>query len=75
MGADIWSLPRTIRDAITFTEYVGEQYLWVDALCIVQDEDEEKRDHFRHMGSIYANAYFTLVAAEGTAFSGSAWLR
>ena len=67
---DVWSLPRTIRDSITFTDRIGETYLWVDSLCIVQDDEDEKREHLQNMGSIYANACFTLVAAEGTAFSG-----
>lgn len=63
-------LPRTIRDAIELTQRLGENFLWVDSLCIVQDNQDEKRKHLSHMASIYANAYVTLVAAGGTAFSG-----
>ncbi|KAL2197040.1 heterokaryon incompatibility [Corynascus similis CBS 632.67] len=64
-------LPQTIRDAMELARRLGEQYLWVDSLCIVQDDDDEKREELAHMGSIYANAYVTVVAAGGTtAFSG-----
>ncbi|KAK4035023.1 HET-domain-containing protein [Parachaetomium inaequale] len=63
-------LPRTIRGVMELTGKLGEQYLWVDSLCIVQDDDDEKQDELARMGSIYANAYVTIVAAGGTAFCG-----
>ncbi len=44
---------------------LGEQYLWVDSLCIVRDDDVERHDQLERMGSIYANAYMTIVAAGG----------
>lgn len=34
-------LPTTIQDAINLTMACGEQYLWVDSLCIVQDDAED----------------------------------
>lgn len=61
----ILGLPRTISQAIALVKALGERYLWVDALCIVQDGDE-KRDHLNAMASIYANAILTIVAAGGT---------
>ncbi len=30
-------IPRTVLDAIAFTRAMGLQYLWVDRLCIIQD--------------------------------------
>ncbi|KAK0515023.1 hypothetical protein JMJ35_002402 [Cladonia borealis] len=63
-------LPKTIRDVIAFTRQLGEKFLWVDSLCIVQDDYEEKEEHLSCMGSIYANAYVTVAATGGTAFGG-----
>ena len=63
-------LPKTIRDVIALTRQLGEKFLWVDSLCIVQDNYEEKEEHLSCMGSIYANAYVTVAATGGTAFSG-----
>lgn len=42
---------------------VGEKYLWVDALCIVQDDPSQLSNELRNMGAIYNNAYLTIVAA------------
>ncbi|KAK1834040.1 heterokaryon incompatibility protein-domain-containing protein, partial [Podospora conica] len=56
-------LPKTIRHAIGLVKALGERYLWVDALCIVQDEGE--LSELGNMGAIYARAYLTIVAATG----------
>ncbi|PQE13531.1 heterokaryon incompatibility protein [Rutstroemia sp. NJR-2017a WRK4] len=59
-------LPRTIRDAMVLTEILGERYLWVDSLCVVQDDEELHGDELNKMASIYANATVTIVAEQGT---------
>ena len=58
-------IPCTIRDAIVLTARLGFRYLWVDQLCIVQDDEENKSKHIQQMYSIYANASITIVAADG----------
>ncbi|KAF2646878.1 HET-domain-containing protein [Massarina eburnea CBS 473.64] len=37
----IKSLPRKFRDAINVTRQIGIRYIWIDALCIVQDPFED----------------------------------
>ena len=54
-------LPRAINDAIDLTEAMGEPYLWVDALCIVQDDYGSKAAYISRMNQIYSNAHATLV--------------
>lgn len=54
-----------IRHAIALVPQLGERYLWVDALCIPQDDPECLQRHIRHMASIYEAAVFTIVAADG----------
>ncbi|PMD13533.1 HET-domain-containing protein, partial [Hyaloscypha hepaticicola] len=56
-------LPKTICDAIEVTRKLGMRFLWVDALCIIQDDDQDKRKQIAMMGSIYKNATFTIAAA------------
>ncbi|KAK4177797.1 heterokaryon incompatibility protein-domain-containing protein [Triangularia setosa] len=58
-------LPRTIQDAIKVTRDMGERYLWVDRLCIIQDDEANKAKQIASMASIYANSQFTIIAADG----------
>lgn len=45
---------------------LGERYLWVDALCIVQDDNASKQSMIERMHVIYQNAFLTLFVATGT---------
>lgn len=58
-------IPKTIRDAIHVTRTLEVKFLWVDALCIVQDDEENLTDQINNMASIYAYASLTIVAAQG----------
>jgi hypothetical protein len=59
-------LLRTIHDAITATEKIGEQYLWVDSMCIQQDNELEKEEQIDVMDWVYGNAVLTFVAADAS---------
>jgi hypothetical protein len=59
-------ISRTVRDAMDLVEAVGERYLWVDTLCIIQDDEKELNITLKSMAKIYENAQFTIVAADGT---------
>ncbi|KAF8546670.1 HET-domain-containing protein [Imleria badia] len=58
-------LPATIVDAIQLTRQIGERYLWVDALCIIQDSQEDKAPQISIMDRIYGRAALTIIAAAG----------
>ncbi|KAJ9633951.1 hypothetical protein H2199_009150 [Coniosporium tulheliwenetii] len=58
-------LPQTIKDAMFVVNLLGEKYLWVDALCIIQDDPVEKANTISNMHSIYQSAVLTIVAASG----------
>ena len=55
-------LSRTVREAIELVRRLGFRYLWVDALCIVQDDKDEWDRESRRMASVYENALATVVA-------------
>ncbi|KAH7357336.1 heterokaryon incompatibility protein-domain-containing protein [Pyrenochaeta sp. MPI-SDFR-AT-0127] len=58
-------LPRVVIDAIMAVRELGERFLWVDSLCIVQDDLEEKQAQLEQMDVIYSRAILTLVALSG----------
>ncbi|KAJ4203123.1 hypothetical protein NW759_015229 [Fusarium solani] len=58
-------IPRTIRDAMSCVEELGERYLWTDSLCIVQDDFSLKSTEINNMAAIYSNATLTIIAADG----------
>jgi len=63
----ISSLPQTLKDAVIITRRLGQQYLWVDALCILQDDNEAKQEEISRMSQIYKNSIFTIQAASSNA--------
>jgi hypothetical protein len=58
-------LPKTIRDAMTLCQMLGVQFLWVDALCIRQDDDLNKLKVIQEMDLVYQKALLTIVSASG----------
>jgi hypothetical protein len=59
------SIPRTIRQAMELVRDLNQRYLWVDRLCIVQDDERAKKDQIKSMAEIYSNSYLTIIAARG----------
>jgi hypothetical protein len=60
-----FDLPKTIVDGIELTLLLGLRYLWVDALCIRQDDDIDKKYQIKNMANIYQGAELTIIAAAG----------
>jgi hypothetical protein len=60
-------LPRTILEAVFIARRLGLLFLWVDALCIIQDSTDDWRAESMLMASVYHNAWVTIGA--GTASS------
>ncbi|KAK3166666.1 hypothetical protein OEA41_009791 [Lepraria neglecta] len=58
------SLSKTFQDAIQVTEWLGFQYLWVDGLCIVQDDHQDWEYHVSMMAEIYSNSQITIAASK-----------
>ncbi|KAL2066630.1 hypothetical protein VTL71DRAFT_2701 [Oculimacula yallundae] len=61
-GLDMNMLPKTFQDAITVTRKLGFQYLWIDALCIVQDNLDEWAKEATLMGQYYRDCAVNISA-------------
>lgn len=59
---DLKSLPQTFQDAISVTLHLGIRYLWIDSLCIVQNDPDDWAQESSKMGYIYHNSYLTIAA-------------
>lgn len=57
-------LTPTFRDAILVAREMELQYLWIDCLCIIQDDHQDKKREISKMGQIYKNALCNIAAAE-----------
>jgi hypothetical protein len=70
LSADNADLPRTFQDALILAENLFIKYLWIDALCICQDDPEQLQSHMDAMESVYSSAILTIVNDTGNADSG-----
>jgi hypothetical protein len=56
-------LPKTFRDAIIISRNLGIEYMWIDSLCIVQDDPRDWELEAAKMGEIYSNAFLVIAAS------------
>lgn len=62
-GLNTSKLPRSFNDVFHVAAQMGINYVWIDSLCIVQDDTEDWNREAARMSQIYRNAYFTLAIA------------
>jgi hypothetical protein len=55
-------LPSLFQQAFEFTYWLDVKYLWIDSLCILQDDKEDWSHEGMKTAGIYANAKLTLAA-------------
>ncbi|KAH0558525.1 hypothetical protein GP486_004819 [Trichoglossum hirsutum] len=60
------SLPKTLQDAVTCTRNLEYRYLWVDSLCIIQDDPDDVAREIATMPSVFGEASVTICAASAT---------
>ena len=58
-------MSKTVLDAIRLVAAIGEKFLWVDAICIIQDDKHDMDSQIEHMNDIFSRAVLTIVAAGG----------
>jgi hypothetical protein len=63
-GVPLEDLPKTFRDAVKITKHIGVKHLWIDSLCIIQDDIEDWKQEAAKMGAVYEYARLTIAAAD-----------
>ncbi|SCO86118.1 related to tol protein [Fusarium oxysporum] len=65
-GIEVTGLPKSIQDLIEVTRQIGFRYLWLDAFCIVQDDEDDKNHQFNSIAEFYKQADILISAASAS---------
>ncbi|KAL1842421.1 hypothetical protein VTJ49DRAFT_5269 [Mycothermus thermophilus] len=66
-GIPVRKVGQTIQDAVEVARQLGLGFLWVDALCIIQDCEQDKSIQLRQMSDIYRGPTVTIAAGDAVA--------
>ncbi|KXH60176.1 heterokaryon incompatibility protein [Colletotrichum salicis] len=55
-------LTRAHQESIRFARSLGIEYLWIDALCIIQGDADDWAFESQRMAHVYGNAALTIIA-------------
>ncbi|KAK8108587.1 hypothetical protein PG984_014388 [Apiospora sp. TS-2023a] len=59
-----WSdLPKTLSDAVALTAKIGCRWIWIDSMCIVQDDEQDWAREATKMSTVYKHALVTIIAS------------
>ncbi|KAI9158991.1 subtilisin-like serine protease [Paramyrothecium foliicola] len=62
-GIPMGELPQSFKDAVWLTNQLGIRYLWIDSLCIFQDDPQDWLKESPRMDSVYGHAFLTIAAS------------
>ncbi|RYC65873.1 hypothetical protein CHU98_g271 [Xylaria longipes] len=70
-----WNLiPKTYQEAIELTRLLGIEFIWIDSLCIVQDDAEDWRKEAGKMQSVYGSSYLNIAATQAVDSDGGLFM-
>lgn len=58
------NLPLTFRDAIKVTNALDIRYIWIDSLCIIQDDEKDWRREAARMAGVFGGSDLKIAAAD-----------
>ena len=67
-------LPLTFQHAIVMAKKLNIQYLWIDSLCILQDDFSDWLEEGSKMAAIYSGAILTMAATASSDSTRGLWL-
>lgn len=63
-------LPQTFKDAVSTARALGIHYLWIDSLCIVQDDPDDWQAEALEMQNIYSGSTINIAASDAVDSNG-----
>ena len=73
VSIDPAALPSTFADAVDITRQLGIRYLWIDSLCIVQDDEHDWQRESAKMSQIYECAWLNIGASKALTATGGCY--
>lgn len=70
-GIPVHKMPEVFQDAIQVVSKLGIRYLWIDALCIIQENQADWEAESVSMSKIFAYSHITICAASSSSCSQS----
>lgn len=64
-GIPVEDMPKAFQDAVKLARILNIPYVWIDSLCITQDDAQDWQKESSRMAEIFSHAYLTVVAATG----------
>lgn len=61
-GIPLSKLSQTFQDAVTVCRKLGQRYIWIDSLCIIQDSSTDWEYEAAQMHCVYSNSHCTIAA-------------
>ena len=61
-GIPLNMLPQNFQDAVLIVRKLQLRFLWIDALCIIQDDPADWAREAARMNDVYGSAYLTIAA-------------
>ncbi|KAL8381133.1 hypothetical protein RB595_005425 [Gaeumannomyces hyphopodioides] len=74
LGIPLSSLPPAFRDAAILARHLGVRYLWIDSLCILQDEAADWESEAAMMGIIYGGGLVNIAVVDEESHQ-EGWIR
>ncbi|RSL50901.1 hypothetical protein CEP53_008631 [Fusarium sp. AF-6] len=62
-GIPLDEMPKSFQDAVRVSRALGISYLWIDSLCIIQDDGADWEVESAKMEEVFSSAYCTIAAS------------
>ncbi|KAK6821882.1 hypothetical protein PG987_014707 [Apiospora arundinis] len=67
--------PQTFTDAFAIARSFGIDYIWIDSLCIIQDDEDDWLREADRMRSVYAGSHLNIAASSATDVFGGCFVK